>query len=248
MRRLLALMLLVQTLLLIPAMAQARAAPKYLEVVVTEPYVEMRSGPGRGFPVTYVVGRGEAVQVLFRRTDWFKVRAPRGEEGWVKREELAKTLLASGEPAPIPPYPDFATHKWELGAGYGVYNSQNLVAAYVDYAITESLDVEFTLQQALGTIDNRYLASIGVRHTFIPEWKWLSPTAGLGTGVQYTDKSTPPEPLEKTNQVAYVTLGLRGFITKKFMWRLDWRNYVVFTKENDNKEPEEWKFALAVFF
>jgi hypothetical protein len=45
-----------------------------------------------------------------------------------------------------------------------------------------------------------------------------------------------------------VSLGLRGFINKKFMWRLDWRNYVVFTKENDNKEPEEWKFALAVFF
>jgi hypothetical protein len=30
--------------------------------------------------------------------------------------------LESGEPAPIPPYPDFAAHRWELGAGYGVYN------------------------------------------------------------------------------------------------------------------------------
>lgn len=248
MRRLLPLLLLVQALLAIPAICAARAPQKSLEVVVTEPYVEMHSGPGRGYPVIYVVGRGEPVQVLFSRTDWFKVRAPRGEEGWVKREELAKTMLASGEPAPIPPYPDFASHRWEFGAGYGVYNHQNLVTAYVDYAITDSLDAEFVLQQALGTIDNRYMASIGLRHTFVPEWKWISPTAGIGTGIQYTDKSTPPQPLEKTNQVAYVSLGVRGFLTKKFMWRLDWRNYVVFTKENDNKEPEEWKFALAVFF
>ena len=61
-------------------------------------------------------------------------------------------------------------------------------------------------------------------------------------------KSLPPEPLEKSNELVYASLGLRGFITKKFMWRLDWRNYVIFTKQNDNKEPEEWKFALAVFF
>ena len=247
MRRLLPLLLLAQALLISTAV-QARTPKKPLEVVVAEAFVEMHSGPGRGFPVTYVVGRGDSVQVLYSRTDWFKVRAPRGQEGWVKREELAKTQLASGEPAPIPPYPDFATHKWELGAGYGVYNHQNLVTAYVDYALTDSLDAEFVLQQALGTIDNRYMATIGLRHTFIPEYKWLSPTVGVGTGVQYIDKSTPPQPLEKNNQVAYVSLGVRGFINKKFMWRLDWRNYVVFTKENDNKEPEEWKFALAVFF
>ncbi|MBS0398950.1 MAG: SH3 domain-containing protein [Proteobacteria bacterium] len=248
MRHLLPLLLCAQILLGTPALVTARTSARPLALTVTEPYVEMHSGPGRGYPVTYVVGRGDSVQVMYSRTDWFKVRASRGQEGWVKREELALTQLADGSPAPIPPYPDFTTHTWEFGAAYGVYNHQNLVAAYVDYAITDSLDAELTLQQAMGTIDNRYLATLGIRHTFIPEWKWLSPTAGLGTGVQYIDKSTPPQPLDKTNQVAYVTLGLRGFITRKFMWRLDWRNYVVFTRENDNKEPEEWKFALAVFF
>jgi hypothetical protein len=244
MRRLLPLFLLVQSLLTVTA----HSATKPLEVVVAEPFIEMRSGPGRGFPVTYVVGRGDSVQVLFSRTDWFKVRAPRGQEGWVKREELAKTMLASGEPAPIPPYPDFATHKWELGAGYGVFNHQNLVSAYVDYALTDSLDAELVLQEALGTIDDRFITTVGLRHTFVPEWKWVSPTVGLGTGKQWIQKSLPPEPLEKSNELVYVSLGVRGFITKKFMWRLDWRNYVIFTKQNDNKEPEEWKFALAVFF
>jgi hypothetical protein len=244
MRRLLALLLLVHTFHATPA--AAKAPP--LEVIVTAPYLEMHSGPGRGYPVIYVVGRDDSVTVLYSRTEWYKVRAPRGQEGWVRRADLALTQLASGEPAPIPPYPDFASHRWEVGAGYGVYNHENLITGYVDYGLTDSLDAEFVIQQAFGTIDDRYVTTLGLRHTFIPEWKWVSPTAGIGTGYQYIDTKLPPKPLEIHNQMAYVSLGLRGFITRRFMWRADWRKYDVFTHQNQNEEPEEWKFGLAVFF
>jgi hypothetical protein len=244
MRRLLALLLLVQAFHVSPASAKAR----YLEVIVTDPFLEMHSGPGRGYPVVYVVGRDDSVTVLFSRTEWYKVRAPRGQEGWVRRADLARTVLESGEPAPIPPYPEFATHRWEVGAGYGVFNHQNLVTGYVDFGLTDSLDAEFVIEQAFGTIDNRYVTTIGLRHTFMPEWKWFSPTAGIGTGYQYIDDKVPPKPLENHNQMAYVSLGARGFITRRFMWRADWRKYDVFTHQNQNEEPEEWKFGLAVFF
>jgi Bacterial SH3 domain len=244
MRRLLALVLLLQTL----NFGLASAADKHLLLVVTDPYLEMHSGPGRGFPVVYVIGRDELVTVLYSRTDWYKVRAPRGQEGWVRRADLARTLLASGEPAPIPPYPDFATHRWEFGAGYGVYNHENLVTMYGDFALTPSLDIEVVAQQAFGTLDNRYIASIGLRHTFVPEWKWFSPTAGIGTAYQYIQDRAPPAPLQDSNQMAYVSLGARGFITRRFMWRADWRHYVVFNNLNTYEDLEEWKLDLAVFF
>jgi len=96
---------------------------------------------------------------------------------------------------------------------------------------------------ALGTIDNRYIASLGMRHTFIPEWRWFSPTAGLGFGYQYIDDKVPPKPLQTSNQLAYVSLGVRGFITRRFMWRADWRKYVVFTNQNQNEEPEDGNSA-----
>jgi hypothetical protein len=244
MRRLLALVLLLQTL----NFGLASAADKHLVLVVTDPYLEMHSGPGRGFPIVYVIGRDELVTVLYSRTDWYKVRAPRGQEGWVRRADLARTLLASGEPAPIPPYPDFATHRWEFGAGYGVYNHENLVTMYGDFALTPSLDIEVVAQQAFGTLDNRYIASIGLRHTFVPEWKWFSPTAGIGTAYQYIQDRAPPAPLQDSNQMAYVSLGARGFITRRFMWRADWRHYVVFNNLNTYEDLEEWKLDLAVFF
>jgi hypothetical protein len=244
MRRLLALVLLVQAL----HVGLANAAAKNLVLVVTDPYLEMHSGPGRGFPVIYVIGRDELVTVLYSRTDWFKVRSLRGNEGWVRRADLARTLSESGEPAPIPPYPDFASHRWELGSGYGVYNRENLVTAYADFGLTTSLDVEFVVQQAFGTLDNRYITSIGVRHTFIPEWKWFSPTAGIGTAYQYIQDKVPPAPLQKSNEMAYVSVGARGFITRRFLWRVDWRHYVVFNNQNVYEDLEEWKFGLAVFF
>jgi hypothetical protein len=245
MRRLLWLILLLQTLHLGTANAAKRPL---LQLVVTAPYLEMHSGPGRGFPVIYVIGRDEIVTVLFSRTDWYKVRAAHGEEGWARRADLAITRLADGEPAPIPPYPEFASHHWELGAGYGVYNRQNLVTGYVDYAITESLDAEGVIQQALGTLDNRVIATIGLRHTFLPEWKWFSPTAGLGGGYQHIVDKVPPAPLESNNEMAYVSLGARGFITRRFMWRADWRHYDVFNHLNVYEDLEEWKVDFAVFF
>ena len=226
----------------------AHARDPALELVVTDPYLEMHTGPGRGYPVFYVVARGETVTVLYSRTDWYRIRAPRGEEGWARRADLSRTTMISGEPAPIPPYPEFATHRWELGGGYGVYNRSNLVTSYVDFGLTDSLDIEAALQESYGTLDNRTIGTIGLRHTFLPEWKWFSPTASIGTGYQHVVTVAPPAALEKGNQMVYASVGARGFISERFMWRFDWRSYVVFNKLNKNEELEEWKLGLAVFF
>jgi uncharacterized protein YgiM (DUF1202 family) len=244
MRRLLALLLLLQAFNIETAMAKH----PLVQLVVTQPFLEMHSGPGRGFPVIYVVARDEVVTVLYSRTDWYRVRAPGGQEGWARRDDLARTETMAGEPAPIPPYPEFATHRWELGAGYGVFNHENLVTAWGDFGLTDSLDAELVVEQAFGTIDNRFIATLGLRHTFIPEFKWISPTAGIGFGYQYIKDREPPAPPQNSNQMAYISLGARGFITRRFMWRADWRKYVVFTNQNQNEEPDEWKVGLAVFF
>ena len=99
MRRLLALLLLLQALTIETALAKH----PLVQLVVTQPYLEMHSGPGRGYPVIYVIERDEVVTVLYSRTDWYRVRAAGGQEGWARRDDLARTEMTSGEPAPIPP-------------------------------------------------------------------------------------------------------------------------------------------------
>jgi hypothetical protein len=80
---------LVLLLGLLPA-ACAMAADAH-EVVVTGPYLDLRTGPGRGYPVTQSVPRGARVVVLFQRTDWYKVRTDKGREGWAHRSQLQQT-------------------------------------------------------------------------------------------------------------------------------------------------------------
>ncbi len=60
MRRLPALLLLLQAF----CVGRVHAEEHLLELVVTEPYLEMHSGPGRGYPVVYGVGRDEILTGL----------------------------------------------------------------------------------------------------------------------------------------------------------------------------------------
>ncbi|MGI9329960.1 MAG: SH3 domain-containing protein, partial [Gammaproteobacteria bacterium] len=67
MRACLSILLLSSLWLATPVMARSQP----YQVVVTDPYVDVHSGPGGGYPIFHVVERGEEVEVLKRRTDWF---------------------------------------------------------------------------------------------------------------------------------------------------------------------------------
>src|SRR6186997_3063297 len=71
----------------------AAAQEKLLQVFVSEPYLELATGPGRGYAVFHVVEREQSVDVLFRRTDWFKVRDEHGVEGWARARDMRRTKL-----------------------------------------------------------------------------------------------------------------------------------------------------------
>ena len=63
---------------------QVQAADELREVAVADPYLEMHTGPGRGYPIFHVVDRGENVSIVMQRTDWYFIRAENGTEGWVE--------------------------------------------------------------------------------------------------------------------------------------------------------------------
>ena len=98
-----------------------RDAGRHVEVTVADPFLELRTGPGRGYPVFRVIARGERIEVLLRRTDWFKVRDDHDREGWARRDDMRQTLLASREPLPVEDIAkrNFDVAPWELGAQSG---------------------------------------------------------------------------------------------------------------------------------
>ena len=57
------------------APGHAKAADEKLRsVAVADPFLEMHTGPGRGYPIFHVVDRGESVDIVMQRTDWYQVR------------------------------------------------------------------------------------------------------------------------------------------------------------------------------
>lgn len=229
--------------------AQADDEPA-IEVVVAEPYLEMHTGPGRGYPVDYVVERDAAVEILKRRTNWFKVRADNGHEGWVKEADMALTMDIYGEPVSFSTAnrTDFLSSRWEVGALTGDFGGANIISAYGGYSLTGNLSIELSASQILGNFSNGYLGSANIVHQTWPEWR-VSPFFTLGTGVIRTEpKATLVAAEDRTDQYAQVGAGVRAWLTRRLIFRAEYKSYVIFTSQDENEEIEEWKIGFGFFF
>ena len=236
-----------QSILTAPAFA---ADDEYRTVTVADPYLEMRTGPGRGYPIFHVIDRDETVAVLKQRTDWFLVRADNGKEGWVDREQMELTLQPDGvqvsfERANIE---DFTNARWETGLLAGDFGGANIISAYGSYSLNPNVSIEFWGSQILGNFSNGWMASFNIVHETWPEWR-VSPFFTLGAGAIHTEpKPTIIQGEDRTDQVGHVGAGFRIYATRRFLLRVEYKSYVVFTSRDENEEVEEWKAGFAFFF
>ena len=246
-RRYARLLPLLLALVAAPSLCGAR---EYLQVFVTAPYLELHTGPGRGYPVTQVVPRDESVDILKRRTDWFKVRTSRGVEGWASYKDMLNVVLADGSlfTFPLGDRAGFTSHNGEMGIFAGDYSGATLISGYGSYSFNSQLAVELSLGQFLGNASNGTVADLGLTHVFMPEWR-LSPFVMLGTGIVHIEpKATLVAPLDRTDQTAYVGGGVRYYLTRRFFARAEYKAHYVFTSRNDNEKVDEWKLGFAFFF
>jgi opacity protein-like surface antigen len=239
--------LLLLAALLTPAVGAAR---EYLQLFVTAPYLELHTGPGRGYPVFHVVPRDGSVDVLFRRTDWFKVRTEQGVEGWASQTDMQKMVLADGSQFKfdLGDRAGFTSHRYEMGMFAGQYGGATLVSGYMSFSFNPQLALEASVGQFLGNFSNGETEDIGFAHVFVPEARW-SPFVTIGLGlVQTQPKATLVAAPDRDEQSAYVGGGIRFYLTRRFFLRAEYRQYWIFTKRNQNEDSDEWKAGFAFFF
>ena len=229
----------------------AEAADEFLrKVAVADPYLEMHTGPGRGFPIFHVVDRGESVEIVMQRTDWYQVRTAKGIEGWVDQAQMELTLRPDGAEVDFArtTLEDFTNARWEGGILAGDFGGANIISLYGGYSLNPHVSIEVWGSQILGNFSNGWMGSVNVVHETWPDWRF-SPFFTLGAGVIHTSpKSTIIQGDDRTDQVGHVGAGLRVYATRRFVLRAEYKSYVVFTSRDENEEVEEWKVGFAFFF
>jgi hypothetical protein len=229
----------------------AQAAGAYVQVFVRGPYLELHTGPGRGYPVFDVVDRDASVDVLKRYTDWFKVRTVAGVEGWVAAHDMEQTVLADGTPFhyDVGDLNAFTSHRFEAGFFfYGDYGGASAISAYGAVFANPNLAAELSVGEFLGKSSNGTTVDLGLVHIFYPQAR-LAPFVMLGTGVvRIEPKATLVEPDDRLEQSAYVGGGLRYYLTRRFFLRGEYKEHIIFTNRNQNQQVDEWKFGFAFFF
>ena len=231
----------------------AFAEDDYQQVEVADPYLEIHTGPGAGYPVFYVVERGQVITIIKSHTDWFKVKTAKGKIGWVARSQMAQTLSPSGEKVELIEITrqEFEERRWEVGAMGGQLDGAPVLSVYGGYGFTPNLSAELTLSQSVGNISsNLYLKGSLLASPF-PDWRF-SPYFSIGTGVMEIEPTaTLIQPETTTHQFSAIGIGIRTHISQRFIFRVEYNDYVIYSASNDkddNEEVGEWKIGFAVFF
>lgn len=237
-------------LIFLCASAAAYGKDRFYKVVVQDAYVELHTGPGRGYPIFHVVDRGQLLDVTQRRTDWYKVETDKGISGWVDAEQMSRTLEPDGSPTKIkrPGRDAYLARRWESGVQLGDFDGANVISTYVAYQFTPNISTELWGSHLSGDFSDGWIVSANIVHQPFPDWR-ISPFFTLGTGVIHVrPKATLVQVEDRTDQQAHVGFGLRTHLGRRFMIRAEYKSYVVFTSRNENEEVDEWKAGFAVFF
>ncbi len=220
-----------------------------VQLIVQEVYIDLHSGPGRGFPKQYAVERGAGINVIKQRTDWFKVRTERGDSGWVKASDIEKTLTLAG--LPVQPVRtqirDYRRQRFEITAGGGSYATEPEVFARVGYRWSPIFSAELGATKVTSDFSSSTLVMTNVLAQPY-QWRGFTPFVSLGIGRIYNDPNRSVIAAEKSESNFYnFGLGTRFDITRTFVVRAEYKRYNLL-EGDENDGQNEFNIGLSLSF
>ena len=232
-----------------PAPKPARS-PKAERVLVGDAYIELRSGPGRGYPIFFVAPRNEWIEIELRHTDWFRVRTDDGKVGWVSRAQLETTLTAVGSKKTFRDVllDDYLSRKVQLGAAWGHFKAEPMLKVWTSYRLSDTLSLEGTYGQVQGVFSGTDLWHVNV---VVEPWSdyRLSPffSVGLGKFKNFPNLSLIGAATTDA-KLGVATVGVRYHLTDRFVLSADYSLYTAFVSDQRSTEYKAWTAGLSFFF
>jgi len=220
------------------------------QVRVNDAYINVYSGPGRGYPIFHVVERGELISLLTMRTSWIKIQTRRGLVGWIKRSDIQLTLALDGT---VPEFPDtqqsdYLEDRVELGMAYGDFAGADGLAFNLGYRFTPNLSAELRFDSNTGQFSDSRIIAAAVLFQPFPQWR-VSPYFSVGAGkINTYPSATLVEAPDRSDNLLQANLGSYIHIKGRLFLRLEYANHYVLTSRDTNEEVNEWKLGFNVFF
>jgi len=231
--------------------APAHAQDKPLErVQVGDPYIELHTGPGRGFPIFFVVERNDWIEIELRHTDWFKVRTAGGKEGWVDRGQLENTLTEAGNKKTFRDVllDDYLRRRLEVGAAWGHFASDPMLKLWTTYNLADTFAIEATAGQVEGLYSGTNFWHVDL---LAEPWsdRRLEPFFGIGVGRIYNlPNASLISAISTTSNMANAMVGLRYHVSDRLILRIDWAAYTAFISDSRTQQYQTITAGLSFFF
>jgi hypothetical protein len=220
------------------------------KVEVTDPYIELHTGPGRGYPIFYVAARHEWVEIKLRHTDWFLVRTEGGKEGWVSRHQMEATLTQIGTKTTFRDIfvDQYLRRRLEFGAAWGHFKSEPMLKVWVGYRFLDTLAVEATGGQVQGVFSGTDLWHVNLLAEPWSDWR-LAPYLGVGLGrLINIPNASLVGALTSSASLADATVGLRYRLGERFIARLDYTQYLAYIADNRTDQYRAVTIGLGFYF
>jgi len=238
-----------------PAVAAPRPPPKPRSkkselVQIADPYIELRTGPGRGYPIYFVAPRNQWIEIELRHTDWFRVRTEDDKVGWVSRQQLESTLTAAGGTKTFRDVllDDYLTRRVQLGAAWGHFKSEPMLKIWTNYRLSDTLSIEATYGQVQGVFSGTDLWHLDM---MIEPWsdKRVSPffAVGLGKFKNFPNLSLIGATTTDA-KLGAARIGVRYYLTERFVMSADYAFYTAFLNDQRSAEYRAWTAGLSFFF
>lgn len=229
---------------------RAMAADEYQRVKVVEPFLELRTGAGRLFPVFYVVERDNWIEIHRRRTGWFKVRTSEGKEGWVSRAEIEKTLTSTGENKQVYDtlLENYLQKRAEIGVVSGQLEGVSLIGAFGTWKLSDIYSSDVSFSQASALFSTTRLTNINLMAHPFTGWR-VSPFFSIGLGKLRQSQSRSQIGISTVDVwTANTVLGVRSYVTRNFVFRGYTRYTNTFVDDVRTTRYSEWALGLSFFF
>ncbi|WOX04214.1 SH3 domain-containing protein [Microbulbifer pacificus] len=219
------------------------------QVIVGAEYLNLYTGPGRGYVIDHVAEYGEPLWLLKRRTDWVKVMTRTGKTGWARIAELDEIVTPDGEAVavPTPGIDDYREQGLRVGFVYGDFEGANSLGVSVGYRFTDNISAELRAAQTIGAYSDSQTYQVALLHQPFPQWR-ISPYFLLGTGINITSPNATIVATEDRQDSTMLTgVGVTTYLSRRFALRAEVANHYLLTSRETNQEIVEWKLGFDVF-